>query len=128
MNSIIGMAMISTSEITCDSLRLSPSMAPEVAMAADTPQIDTALEIIIRNSSSSPSRLVSQKVKYHTANTTTTDCRMPSPPALITSWNSTLQPSSTRPILMNSSVCMAGFSQAGTPSTLLISSPNNKLN
>ena len=46
-------------------------MAPEVAIAAETPQIETALEIIIVNSSSTFSFLQSQKAKYQTDKTTT---------------------------------------------------------
>src|SRR5688572_23557313 len=42
---IIGMAVINTIEITYDNFFGSPLIAPAVAIAADTPQMDTALEI-----------------------------------------------------------------------------------
>ena len=45
-------------------------MAPEVAIAAETPQMDTALEIIMANSSSMPIFLEIQKAKYQTEITT----------------------------------------------------------
>ena len=75
-------------------------IAPQVAMAADTPQIDTALDSITPISSSTFILRASQKVKYHTLNTTTMPCRIPKNPASKISPNSTDVPSSTSPILM----------------------------
>src|SRR4051812_47296110 len=61
---IIGIAVISTSEITYESFFVSPLMAPAVAIAADTPQIETALDIMRLNSSSTFNFLHNQKAKY----------------------------------------------------------------
>ena len=57
-------------------------------MAAETPQIDTAVESMAANSSSTRSFRQSQKHAYQTTNTTSTACRMPSAPACSTSMNS----------------------------------------
>src|SRR5690554_436924 len=68
---IIGIATISTSEITNDSFLGSPFIAPLVAIAAETPQIETELERSIDISLSILNALVDiQKLKYHTENTT----------------------------------------------------------
>src|SRR5690606_26238156 len=79
---IIGIAVISTIDTTYESFLESPLIAPEVAMAADTPQIETALEIIIVNSSSTLNLRHSQKAKYHTDNTTMSDWTNPNDPAV----------------------------------------------
>jgi len=42
-------------------------------MAAETPQIDTAVESMVANSSSNRSFFASQKLKYQTTITTNTD-------------------------------------------------------
>src|SRR5690606_2090961 len=85
MKIIIGNAMMSTRLTTYDSFLPSPCMAPHVAMAAETPQIETALEIMIPNSSSILNFLASQYVKYHTTTTTTSAWMRPSEPACMTS-------------------------------------------
>ena len=97
---IIGMATTRTMETTKDSFLLSPLMAPQVAIAADTPQIDTALASIMPISLSSFSFLASQKVKYQTVKTTTTAWSIPKAPAFRISPNRTDVPSRIRPILM----------------------------
>lgn len=79
-------------------------MAPAVAIAADTPQIETALDIIIVNSSSTFNFLQIQYAKYHTDNTTTNAWINPNDPALRISEKITLVPNKTNPIFTNSSV------------------------
>ena len=74
---IIGTAQTSTSEMMYESLRLSPRITPLVAIAAETPQIDTALDSIVDISLSTPSRREIQNAKYHTATTTTSACPSP---------------------------------------------------
>ena len=100
ISTIIGIATTRTSDVTYDSLRRSPWMAPQVAMAADTPQIDTALASIVASSSSTRIRLASQNEKAHTLITTTSACRMPSMPAPTISSKRIVAPSTTRPVLM----------------------------
>src|SRR5690606_3104797 len=100
---IIGMAVINTMETTYDNFFESPLIAPEVAIAAETPQIDTALEIIMVNSSSTFSLRHSQKAKYHTDNTTMSDCTNPRDPAFSISEKMTRVPKSTKPIFTNNS-------------------------
>ena len=102
---------------------MSPWIAPQAAIAAETPQIDTAVDSIAANSSSTRSFRHSQKQAYQTTNTTSTACTMPSAPACSTSWNSRPEPRMTSPVLMKNSVCTAGLSQRGVPTVLLISSP-----
>ena len=97
---IIGTATTSTSEMTNDSFRESPLIAPQVAMAAETPQIDTALASMTPISLSSFILEASQNVKYQTEKTTTTLWAIPKKPAFMISPNSTEVPSSTSPILM----------------------------
>ena len=46
------MAMISTREMINESFFLSPLIAPAVAMAAETPHMETALASMVANSSS----------------------------------------------------------------------------
>ena len=75
-------------------------MAPHVAIAADTPQIDTADDSIVASSSSTFSRLASQKQNVQTLMTTASACPMPRRPAWTSSENSTLAPRMTSPILM----------------------------
>ena len=72
MRYIIGTATTRTIEITYDNFLLSPLMAPHVAIAADTPHIDTALESITAISLSSLNFFAIQKEKYHTEITTIT--------------------------------------------------------
>src|SRR5690554_986782 len=70
---IMGMATISTNEMTNDSFLGSPLMAPLVAIAADTPQMETELERSIDISLSIlNARVDTQKLKYHTEKTTIT--------------------------------------------------------
>ena len=96
---IIGIAIIRTSEIMNDNFFLSPLIAPAVAIAADTPQIETALESIVAYSSSTLSLRETQNVKYHTVTTTITACKRPNVPAVIISLNRIVAPSRTSPIL-----------------------------
>ena len=74
---IIGIAMIRTRDMTYDSFLLSPFMTPQVAMAADTPQMDTADESIVLISGSTFIFFPTQNAKYHTVNTTISDCARP---------------------------------------------------
>ncbi len=74
---IIGMAHTSTSDITYDRRLLSPLITPQVAIAADTPHILTALERRVPISRSTPIRLDTQNEKYHTNITTSSDCISP---------------------------------------------------
>ncbi len=104
---------------------MSPLMAPQAAIAAETPQIDTAVESMAANSSSTRSFRDSQKQEYQTTNTTSTACTMPSAPACNTSWNRRLAPRMTSPVLMKNSVCTAGLSHDGVPMVLLIRSPSS---
>ena len=97
---IIGTAQISTSEATYDSFFLSPAIAPQVAIAADTPQMATDEDSIAAKSSSTLSFLASQKQKYHTTNTTMTACRMPRAPYCRTSSSSNDVPRMTSPVLI----------------------------
>ena len=69
---IMGMATISTSETINDSFFGSPFMAPQVAMAAETPQMETELDSIIDISESTPILRETQKLKYQTQSTTIT--------------------------------------------------------
>lgn len=57
-------------------------MAPAVAMAADTPHIETALASMVENSSSTFIFRDSQKAKYHTTVTTITAWISPNAPAV----------------------------------------------
>ena len=104
---------------------MSPLIAPQAAIAADTPQIDTAVESMAANSSSTRSLRASQKHEYQTTNTTSSACTMPSAPACSTSWNNRLAPRMTRPVLMKNSVCTAGLSHDGVPIVLLMRSPSS---
>jgi len=79
---------------------LSPLMAPQVAMAAETPQMDTAEERMTANSLSTLSLPASQKQEYQTANTTPRAWRMPSRPACRISGSRMPAPMSTSPVLM----------------------------
>ena len=63
MKIIMGIAVTKTIEITYDNFLESPFIAPDVAIAAETPQIETALEIIIVSSSSTFNFRQSQKAK-----------------------------------------------------------------
>ena len=92
-------------------------------MAADTPQMDTALASMVDISPSTFIFLAIQKAKYHTLNTTTSDCTMPKKPALSISEKMTDEPSTTRPVLMKNSLCMAGRNQSGMPMRLLMTRP-----
>ncbi|MNL32975.1 hypothetical protein D3C87_1548610 [compost metagenome] len=102
-------------------------MAPEVAIAAETPQIDTALEIIIVNSLSTFNFLHNQKAKYHTDNTTTNDCNKPFEPASNISEKITVVPNSTSPILTNSSVDSDDLNHSGSLKKLPMINPIVKL-
>ena len=97
---IIGMAIMSTSEITYESFLLSPLMTPQVAMAADTPQMDTAEESIVLISGSTFIFFPTQNAKYHTENTTIRDCASPNAPDSSTSLKRIVEPRQMMPILM----------------------------
>ena len=99
MNIIMGMAVIRTTEMTYDNFFASPLMAPADAMAAETPQMETALEIMMDNSSSMPIFLQSQNAKYHTATTTSNAWMKPRDPAFNMSPKMILLPNNTKPIL-----------------------------
>src|SRR5688572_12051533 len=99
---IIGIAVIRTSEITYESFLVSPLIAPAVAIAADTPQIDTELAIIIVSSLSIFSFLQIQYAKYQTDSTTKRAWSKPYDPAFRMSPNIIDVPRRTRPILTNS--------------------------
>src|SRR6186997_3272276 len=98
------MAVINTREITYDNFFVSPLIAPAVAMAADTPQIETALEIIMVKSSSTFNFLQSQYAKYHTLITTINAWINPKEPAFRISEKIILVPKRTNPIFTNNSV------------------------
>src|SRR5690606_8398455 len=127
MATIIGMPAINTIDTTYDRFFESPLMAPEVAMAADPPQMDTALEIIIVSSSSTLNLRHSQNAKYHTDKTTMSDCTKPSDPAVRISEKMTLVPNSTNPILTSSSAFNDSRNHCGSLNRLPISNPINKL-
>src|SRR5690606_16276677 len=124
---IIGMAAINTIDTTYDSFFESPLMAPEVAMAADTPQMDTALDIIIVSSSSTLNLRHSQNAKYHTDKTTMSDCTKPSDPAERISEKMTRVPSSTSPIFTSSSAFNDSLNHCGSLIRLPTSNPISKL-
>ena len=94
------MAMISTSEITYESFLLSPLMTPQVAMAADTPQMDTADESIVPISGSIFILRQSQNAKYHTVKTTISDWASPYAPDSRTSLNRIVEPRQMIPIFI----------------------------
>ena len=78
----------------------SPEMAPQAAMAADTPQIDTAVAIMAENSSSTRSLRATQKHRYQMTAMTAAACTIPYMPASSTRPNRTLEPRITSPALM----------------------------
>src|SRR5688572_2528795 len=127
MKIIIGMAVINTREMTYDSFLVSPLIAPAVAIAADTPQIETALLIIMVSSSSIFSFLQIQKAKYHTLKTTTNAWINPNPPAFKMSEKITPVPNRTSPIFTNNSADNDSRIQAGSLKTLLTISPRERL-
>src|SRR5688572_24047968 len=98
-------------------------MAPDVAIAADTPQIETALEIIIRSSSSTFNFLQTQKAKYQTDSTTIKACNSPNDPAFKISEKITPVPSSTKPIFTNNSVDKADLNHSGKRNRFPITNP-----
>ncbi len=102
---------------------MSPWMAPQAAIAAETPQIETAVESMTESSSSTFSFRASQKQKYQTAETTSTACAMPRAPAWTISRNRMLAPRITSPVLMKYSVRTASRIHPGRPITLLMKSP-----
>ena len=71
-----------------------------VAIAADTPQIDTALDSIVANSSSTRSFRANQKENVQTLTTTTSACAIPRSPARAMSSTRIPAPSTTSPVLM----------------------------
>ena len=93
---------------------MSPWIAPQAAIAAETPQIDTAVESMTENSSSTFSFRASQKQKYQTAETTSSACAIPRAPACTISRKRMLEPRMTRPVLMKYSVRTASRSQPGS--------------
>ena len=82
----MGMATTMTREMTYESFFWSPLMVPQVAMAADTPQILTELASMVDISSSTLKTLrATQKPKYHTQSTTIRACARPYAPDFSTS-------------------------------------------
>ena len=71
-----------------------------MAIAADTPHIDTALETIVPISGSIFILFPSQKAKYHTVNTTIRDCTSPYAPDFTTSLKMMVEPRQMMPIFM----------------------------
>src|SRR5690554_3976524 len=121
---IIGVAMMRTRQITKESFLAFPLMAPLVAIAADTPQMETALESSIDISLSILKALVAiQKLKYQTERTTITACIIPSAPALMISLKRIELPSITSPALIKYSLFTAGDSHLGKPMVLRMSNP-----
>ena len=97
---IIGTATTKTSDTTNESFFESPFIAPLAAMAAETPQIETAVESSIPISLSTPIFLDSQKEKYQTAKITITAWIIPYEPAFMISPNRIEVPNRTRPAFM----------------------------
>ena len=75
-------------------------MTPQVAIAADTPQIETALESIVPISGSTFIFFPTQKQKYHTVNTTMRDWASPKAPDFIISPKRMVEPRQMMPTLM----------------------------
>ena len=94
-------------------------------MQAETPQIETPLERIIAERSSTPARRAVRKAKNQTIATTRHAWTRPKMPDFITSLKRIVAPRQTTPILMKNSPWMAGFIHAGTCHTLRMSSPKS---
>src|SRR5690606_23676313 len=124
---IIGIAVINTIDTTYDNFFESPLIAPEVAIAADTPQIETALEIIIVSSSSTFNFRHSQNAKYHTDKTTMSDCTSPNDPALRISEKMTRVPNNTNPILTSNSAFNDSLNHLGSLNKFPTSKPITRL-
>ena len=75
-------------------------MTPQVAMAADTPQMETALDSIVPISGSTFIFFPTQKQKYHTVNTTINDWASPYAPDFIISPNRMVEPRQMMPTLI----------------------------
>src|SRR5690606_12267126 len=125
MPTIMGIAVINTMDTTYDSFLESPLMAPDVAIAADTPQMETALEIIIVSSSSTPNLRQSQNAKYHTESTTISDWTKPSEPARRISEKMTLVPNSTNPTFTSISALSDCLNHSGSRNRLPTANPIN---
>src|SRR5688500_9084764 len=121
------MAVINTNDIMYDNFFESPLMAPDVAIAADTPHIETALDSIIDISSSTFNFLHNHQAKYQTDRTTNNACISPSVPAFKISPKITLVPKSTSPIFTNNSVDNEECNQPGILKKLLINNPIARL-
>src|SRR5688572_9030035 len=93
-------------------------------MAAETPQMDTAVDSITASSSSTRSRLASQNDTYQTTMTTPIACRRPRMPAWTTSEKRIVAPMSTRPVLMKSSDEATARTTLDVPPRWLTSSPS----
>src|SRR5262245_3300120 len=98
-------------------------MAPHAAIAAETPQIDTAVDSITASSSSTRKRDASQNETYQTTMTTPSACTRPRTPACTTSENRIVAPMSTRPVLMKSSEEAAARTKVRVPPRWLTSNP-----
>src|SRR5690606_35033009 len=105
---------------------LSPFIAPEVAIAAETPKMETALASMRDISLSIFNFLHNQKAKYQTEITTTNACTKPRVPAFKISLNKTVVPNNTKPILTYSSVLSAFLNHSGNLMVLLINNPMPK--
>ena len=99
--------------------------AAAVAMAADTPQTDMSAAITIFSDGDSIRSTLwpNQKVVTSTIGVTTQATQIPGTPNVSSLLKSTSAPSSTSPVLINSSVRIAGRTQLGVPIVLLINKP-----
>ena len=98
--------------------------APAAAMAALTPQIDTAEASRARSLSSSPSRPPSHQVNPNTTLIRTSACTMAGPAALTITAMLIDAPSSTSPVLMKNSVRKPPASRSRSPSRVSATLPS----
>ncbi len=104
-------------------MRSSPPATRAAVMQAETPQIETPLDRIIADRSSTPWRRAKRKANIQTTATTRQACTRPKTPDFITSLKRIVAPRQTTPILMKNSPWMAGFIQSGTCHRLRIARP-----
>ena len=91
---------MSTSETIYESFLSSPPATRAAVMQAETPQIETPLDRIIAERSSTPRRRENRKAKNQTSATTRQACTRPKTPDFITSLKRIVAPRHTTPILM----------------------------
>ena len=106
-------------------MRSSPPATRAAVMQAETPQIETPLERIIAERSSTPARRAVRKAKNQTMATTRHAWMRPKIPDFMTSLMRIVAPRQTTPILMKNSPWMAGFIHSGTRQRLRTSSPSS---